>query len=95
MMKIAILAGMLALLAFDATSAIAQADETAKAGKKPASAKHRLAQPDPHYRQLEPYRSMGFIGAYPGGYARQKAAGECVIDLGYGRWESCNVCGAL
>lgn len=43
-----------------------------------------------YYRSLEPYRSMDFKGEFPGNCAVQRAAGECMIDLGYGRCESCN-----
>src|SRR5690348_5200305 len=46
-----------------------------------------------YYRSLEPYRSMDFRGEFPGNCAVQRAAGECMIDLGYGRCESCNVGG--
>ncbi|MGH7914819.1 MAG: hypothetical protein ACREPW_09245 [Candidatus Binataceae bacterium] len=46
-----------------------------------------------YYRSLEPYRSMDFRGEFPGNCAVQRAAGQCMIDLGYGRCESCNVGG--
>jgi hypothetical protein len=46
-----------------------------------------------YYRSLEPYRSMDFRGEFPGNCAVQRAAGECMIDLGYGRCESCSVGG--
>jgi hypothetical protein len=46
-----------------------------------------------YYRSLEPYRSMDFKGEFPGNCAVQRAAGECMIDLGYGRCESCSVGG--
>jgi hypothetical protein len=36
---------------------------------------------------------MDFKGKYPGNYASRKAAGDCVIDLGYGRWMSCDIGG--
>jgi len=46
-----------------------------------------------YYRELEPYRSMDFKDEFPGNCAVQRAAGECMIDLGYGRCESCNTGG--
>ncbi len=46
-----------------------------------------------YYRSLEPYRSMDFRGEFPGNCAVERAAGECMIDLGYGRCESCSVGG--
>ncbi|HEX5508829.1 MAG TPA: hypothetical protein VFX37_10030 [Pseudolabrys sp.] len=46
-----------------------------------------------YYQSLEPYRSMDFRGEFPGNCAVQRAAGECMIDLGYGRCESCSVGG--
>jgi hypothetical protein len=45
------------------------------------------------HHQFEPFRSMDFKGKYPGNYASRKAAGDCVIDLGYGRWMSCDIGG--
>lgn len=36
--------------------------------------------------------SFGFIGGpdgYPGEYAWRKSLGQCVRDLGYGRWKAC------
>lgn len=47
---------------------------------------------------VNPYRpryvapSHDFIGGpdgYPGEYAARRAAGQCVMDFGYGRWEAC------
>ena len=43
------------------------------------------------YRHLEPYRSQGFKGAYPGDCAYMQAYGHCMIDLGYGRCEPCDM----
>jgi hypothetical protein len=42
------------------------------------------------YGHLEPYRSFGFIGRYPGEYAWRKSIGQNVCDLGYGRWDMCD-----
>ena len=42
------------------------------------------------YPELEPYRSYGFIGEFPGSCAYDRAAGNCRIDLGYGRCVPCD-----
>lgn len=55
--------------------------------------KHARAKTLKPYPGLERYRSMDFIGPYPGDYAARKAAGDCVIDLGYGRSMSCDMGG--
>jgi hypothetical protein len=47
--------------------------------------RHRNAYP-----ALEPYRSSGFIGEFPGACAYDRAAGNCRIDLGYGRCVPCD-----
>ena len=52
---------------------------------------YRTSRRAPHHaRYVAP--SFNFIGppGYPGEYAWRKSIGECVIDLGYGRFESCN-----
>jgi hypothetical protein len=70
------------------------AAEPTAATKTVHHVKHHRAQAQTRakdsYAALEPYRSMGFVGAYPGEYARRRAAGDCVFDLGYGRFEYCN-----
>ena len=35
--------------------------------------------------------SHDFVGpyGYPGEYAMRRAYGQCVLDLGYGRWRAC------
>lgn len=36
--------------------------------------------------------SHDFVGGpdgYPGEYAMRRAAGQCVMDFGYGRWRAC------
>lgn len=91
-MKIGALMGVLALVAFDPTVSTATPKAKVYVGHKSSHAKHRRIAKNP-YADLEPYRSMGFIGAYPGEYARRRAAGECVDDLGYGRWASCDAGG--
>jgi hypothetical protein len=50
--------------------------------------RHRSAYPE-----LEPYRSYGFIGKFPGSCAYDRAAGNCMIDLGYGRCAPCTLGG--
>lgn len=50
--------------------------------------RHRSAYPE-----LEPYRSNGFIGEFPGSCAYDRAAGNCMIDLGYGRCAPCTLGG--
>ncbi len=45
------------------------------------------------YPELEPYRSYGFIGEFPGSCAYDRAAGNCMIDLGYGRCVPCSLGG--
>lgn len=45
------------------------------------------------YEELEPYRSSGFIGKFPGSCAYDRAAGNCMIDLGYGRCVPCDMPG--
>jgi hypothetical protein len=42
------------------------------------------------YPGLEPYRSFGFQGEFPGSCAYDRAAGICRIDLGYGRCVPCD-----
>jgi len=87
--KITILIGILALIAFDSTVVTSESQAKVQVGQKFPPAKHRRARAHNPYERLEPYRSMDFIGAYPGEYARRRALGECVFDLGYGRLESC------
>jgi hypothetical protein len=53
-------------------------------------AKHHVRR-ESAYPALEPYRSSGFIGQYPGSCAYDRAAGRCMIDLGYGRCVSCDI----
>jgi hypothetical protein len=51
----------------------------------PVAAPHSSA-----YSGLERYRSSGFVGQFPGSCAYDRAAGNCVIDLGYGRCMDCS-----
>jgi len=88
------LAALIATAAFAALCVWpASASEPSQAPQtmhKSHHAKHAKARSANPYAELEPYRSFGFIGPYPGDYARMKASGNCVIDLGYGRWMSCD-----
>ncbi len=45
----------------------------------------------PYYRRPGVAPSFGFIGppGYAGEYAWRKSIGQCVEDLGYGRWAAC------
>jgi hypothetical protein len=88
-MKLAVLITTAAFAALCICSASASEPvSAATTAHKSHHAKHAKAQ-NP-YAELEPYRSLGFIGPYPGDYARMKATGNCVIDLGYGRSMSCD-----
>jgi hypothetical protein len=50
-------------------------------------------RPQSAYPQLEPFRSSGFIGPFPGSCAYDRAAGNCMMDLGYGRCVPCDIGG--
>jgi len=45
----------------------------------------------PYYRRRGVAPSFGYIGppGYAGEYAWRKSIGQCVEDLGYGRWAAC------
>jgi hypothetical protein len=90
-MKMTALVGIVALTAFNLTTSAA---EPTTATKTSHHVKHHRKQsqvpPKDPYAALEPYRSFGFIGEYPGDYALRRSLRECAVDLGYGRWESCN-----
>jgi hypothetical protein len=79
----------------------AQAEPAGLQAQKVAAARRA---PSPFVRYLDPYTgevitvyrrrylvpSNDFDGGfYAGEYAMRRAAGQCVTDLGYGRWESC------
>jgi hypothetical protein len=66
-----------------------------------SGAKKRKAakvQVDPYarYRAQGIAPSFGFIHppGYPGEYAWRKSLGQCVTDLGYGRFDSCDSAGS-
>jgi hypothetical protein len=81
-----------------APSPAAFADSVSATSKKVTHKKRhhvakRKAAPAPLYPALEPFRSSGFIGPVPGSCAYDRAAGNCMIDLGYGRCAPCNMGG--
>lgn len=82
------LATGIAIAAFAAFNLTAFAAETTPAYKAHHT-KQAHAKAVKPYADLERFRSMDFIGPYPGDYAARKAVGDCVIDLGYGRSMSC------
>ena len=55
--------------------------------------RHHVARRQSRYPELEPYRSNGFVGEFPGSCAYDRAAGRCMIDLGYGRCVQCDIGG--
>jgi len=86
-MRLALLLGIAGFVAFNLTTAAAESSVSQK--KASHHARHVKAKPVDPYAALEPYRSMDFKGAYPGDYALRRSLGECVEDLGYGRFVSC------
>jgi len=50
--------------------------------------RHKVHRPP--YSRLEQYRSSDFVGQFPGSCAYDRAAGTCMIDLGYGRCMPCS-----
>ena len=97
---VAVLAATIAF-SFAAPTLAAPADDqapvlTKKTTKKPAHHKHHAKRATVYrsaYPALEPYRSFGFIGDFPGSCAYDRAAGRCMIDLGYGRCVPCDMGG--
>lgn len=88
----------LALVAVPASVASANDSGRADANRQVefSSAKKKakvvVADPYARYRAQGITPSFGFIGpaGYPGEYAWRKSIGQCVTDLGYGRFESCD-----
>jgi hypothetical protein len=72
--------------------ATAQDTVTVKTTKKKHK-RHVAERYQRAYPELEPYRSSGFVGQFPGSCAYDRAAGRCMIDLGYGRCVSCDMGG--
>jgi hypothetical protein len=69
------------------------ADSTTTTKKIVVHKKRYVAKHHRKYEKLEPYRSSGFIGEFPGSCAYDRAAGTCMIDLGYGRCVPCSQAG--
>jgi hypothetical protein len=65
-------------------------NDTAPTKKVVVHKKRHIAKSHRRYEALEPYRSNGFIGEFPGSCAYDRAAGNCMIDLGYGRCVPCD-----
>jgi hypothetical protein len=82
-------------LAIAAPASSVSAQETQQTTKTTAKKKvvvhktHRVVRSKSAYPELEPYRSFGFKGEFPGSCAYDRAAGNCMIDLGYGRCMPC------
>ncbi|NWG23276.1 MAG: hypothetical protein HXY30_02475 [Pseudorhodoplanes sp.] len=75
----------------DGAKATTQAQsEFSSASKK--RTKVVVVDPYARYRALGIVPSFGYVGppGYPGEYAWRKSIGQCVSDLGYGRFESCD-----
>lgn len=101
-LKLSVLAGAAAMLALAHTGALAQsqgltaattqADEFSATGKpKKKKVRHVRVAPAPGYAP----RAYGWRGADPsfdqqGRLYRPPSYLDCPVDLGYGRWESCN-----
>jgi hypothetical protein len=81
-------------LAIAAPPSFADSANTVTTHKKITVHKKRhVAKHHRKYEALEPYRSSGFIGEFPGSCAYDRAAGNCMIDLGYGRCVPCDLPG--
>lgn len=78
--------------------------ETQSVDEMSAAKKRRVIFAEPNYVDaitgeiVNPFRphyiapSHDFVGGpdgYPGEYAMRRAAGQCVMDFGYGRWRAC------
>jgi hypothetical protein len=59
------------------------------ASSKSVTHKHHKMQ-RAAYPELEQYRSSDFVGQFPGSCAYDRAAGACMMDLGYGRCMPCS-----
>lgn len=77
----------------DGLRAVAASQLEFSAKKK--KAKVVVSDPYARYRAQGIVPSFGYIGppGYPGEYAWRKSIGQCVSDLGYGRFESCDSVG--
>lgn len=87
-------------IAIAAPASFAVAQDTQQATPAPTVKKKPVVHRKRHivrqqdgYPALEPYRSTGFKGQFPGSCAYDRAAGNCMIDLGYGRCVPCELGG--
>jgi hypothetical protein len=73
------------------TVASAQLSEISSVRKKVRRKAYVVDSRSPYYLRPGVKPSFGFIGppGYAGEYAWRKSIGQCVEDLGYGRWSAC------
>lgn len=95
-------AAMVGAMLIAAPLSSASASDAPSAQTEFSSAKKRKTAKvyvvDPYAR----YRAQGIVPSfefqhppgYPGEYAWRKSIGQCVMDLGYGRFESCDAAGS-
>ncbi len=89
------LAALAGAIAFVSIAQAAQAQDLSSQRRK---------APSPFYSYIDPYTGEKMTvyrpnylvpsndfegGRYAGAYAHKRAQGQCVIDLGYGRYEHC------
>jgi hypothetical protein len=86
-----ILGSLLAAAVVISSAVAAPADDHNLPKRHPKYHHTTPAAPQSRYPELEPYRSLGFKGEYPGDCAYMRANGTCMIDLGYGRCEPCSL----
>jgi hypothetical protein len=79
------------LLASQAQVSPAYAGEVSAARKKVPRKAVTVDSRSPYYLRPGVKPSFGYIGppGYAGEYAWRKSIGQCVEDLGYGRWSPC------
>lgn len=92
---IALLAVSPPVSASSATSGKAmRADELSAAARNKTNKKvvYRRHDAGDVYARKGIVPSMGYVGppGYPGEYAWRKSIGQCVTDMGYGRWSACD-----
>lgn len=106
MMKCTLALGAVAVVLAAATSPAARAADTDRpqlshsvhtditARKKKVVYRSYRDDPtrSPYYLRPGVAPSFGYIGppGYAGEYAWRKSIGQCVVDLGYGRWAACD-----
>jgi hypothetical protein len=71
--------------------ASAKLSEISSVRKKVRRKAYVVDSHSPYYLRPGVKPSFGFIGppGYAGEYAWRKSIGQCVEDLGYGRWSAC------